>query len=336
VKAFFEMVVYGNQNLSGVNSLPQTRRNKKAGAFVVLATFVLLLGAGCGEKTDVDPKKLMLPSFPMTRAEAIQRLEQISRDSQSIQDIDAQVKVQATMGGVRTRTMQTSPKLGGTLLLKRPDHIRLKTKVALGLETAFDLVSNGVKYSFLIPTKKQLWEGMENGPPVGAISKDDLINSFVTLRPKQVQDAVLINVLPLIENKSTQLPVETVRVREDRKFYYVVYFTNGAARDSRIVEKIWFDLSTAKQPIARRQTFKDNGEIDADVRYSGWDKTRGAGISIPSKIQIEFPDREILLEINLDPSSAEVNGNLADSAFDLDPGNAEVKPLPIKGVASTP
>jgi outer membrane lipoprotein-sorting protein len=278
----------------------------------------------------------MLPSFPMTRAEAIRRLEQISRDSQGIQNLNAKVTVQAKIGGVRTPTMSTSPSLDGTLLLQRPDNIRLRTKIFGGLATVFDLVSNGQTYRFLIPERKQLWEGKESGPPVGAISNDQMINTFVTLRPKQVQDAVLINVLPLIENSATQVPVESVAVREDRKVYYVVYFTNGSHRESRIVEKVWFDLSTDKQAIVRRQTFKDNGEVDADVRYFEWGKTQEAGISIPAKIEIEFPDREIVLIITVDPASAVVNGKLSDSAFDLDSGNAEIKTLPLKGIASTP
>jgi hypothetical protein len=163
-----------------------------------------------------------------------------------------------------------------------------------------------------------------------------MINAFVTLRPKQVQDAVLINLLPLIESSATQMPVESVPVREDRKLYYVVYYTTGNAGESRIVEKVWFDLSTEKKPVARRQTFKDNGEVDADVRYSGWDQVSGAGISIPSNIHIEFPDREILLTITVAPASAVINGKLSDGAFDLDPGNAEIKTLPTKDIASTP
>jgi hypothetical protein len=290
-------------------------------AFWAVLAVLLFLGTGCGvKKTKVKPDQLMLPSFPMTRAEAIRRLEQISRDSQGIQNLNAKVTVQAKIGGVRTPTMSTSPSLDGTLLLQRPDNIRLRTKIFGGLATVFDLVSNGQTYRFLIPERKQLWEGKESGPPVGAISNDQMINTFVTLRPKQVQDAVLINVLPLIENSATQVPVESVAVREDRKVYYVVYFTNGSHRESRIVEKVWFDLSTDKQAIVRRQTFK----------------TQEAGISIPAKIEIEFPDREIVLIITVDPASAVVNGKLSDSAFDLDSGNAEIKTLPLKGIASTP
>jgi hypothetical protein len=324
----------GARHLEGI--MIHIARRKVAARALVLCVTVLLLGTGCVKKAKIKVDQLMLPSFPMTRVEAIRRLEQISRDSQTIQNISAKVTVQATMGGVRTATMSTSPALDGTLLLQRPDRIRLRAKIALGLATAFDLVSNGEKYRFLIPEKKQLWEGLENGPPVDAISNSQMINAFVTLRPKQVQDAVLINLLPLIESSATQMPVESVPVREDRKLYYVVYFTKGNAGESRIVEKVWFDLSTEKKPVARRQTFKDNGEVDADVRYSGWDQVSGAGISIPSNIHIEFPDREILLTITVAPASAVINGKLSDGAFDLDPGNAEIKTLPTKDIASTP
>jgi len=68
----------------------------------------------------------------------------------------------------------------------------------------------------------------------------------------------------------------------------------------------------------------------------GWDQASEAGISIPSNIQIEFPDREILLTITVAPASAVINGKLSDGAFDLDPGNAEIKTLPTKDIASTP
>lgn len=306
----------------------------KACAALALGGALLLAGTGCVKKTQVKADKLMLPSFSMTRDEAVQRLEQVSRDSQAIQNINAKVSVQATIGGVRTATMSESPELDGNLLLQRPDRIRLRARL-LGA-TAFDLISDGETYRILIPQKNQMWEGMENGPPVGEISKDQMINTFVTLRPKQVRDAALINVLPLLEDKNTYTPVEVVAVRGDRKLYYVVYFTRGAARESRLIEKVWFDLSTAKQPIARRQTFKDNGEIDTDVRYAGWEQARESGISIPSSIQIEFPDREIVLTIRVDPASVIVNGKLNEGAFELDPGKAEIKALPAKGSASLP
>ena len=313
------------------------RRGSSARAAILPFVFILLLGAGCVNRRNVGADRLMLPAFPMTRSEAIRRLDQISRDSQDIQNINTKVTVQAVIGGVRTPAMSESPTLDGTLLLQRPDHIRLRAKAPLGIATAFDLVSDGQKYHFLIPTKNQLWEGLENGPPIGPISKDDqMINTFVTLRPRQVQEAVLINVRGLIEDPNTQVVVESVDDRQDRKTYYVVYFSTNGASNSRLVEKVWFDLSAPAQQIARRQTFKDTGEVDADVRYSGWEIAKDSEIAIPSNIQIEFPDREILLTITIDPSSATLNGKLSETAFELDPGDAEVKPLPTKEAPSSP
>jgi membrane protein YqaA with SNARE-associated domain len=310
-------------------------RGRSARAAVIPFLLVFLLGAGCLKKTTNVPRdKLMLPAFPMSRTEAIRRLEQISRDSRDIQNISTKVTVQATIGGVRTMARSESKTLDGTLVLQRPSHIRLRAKVLLAI--AFDLVSNGEKYQFLIPEYKQLWEGMEDGPPIGSISKDPMINTFVTLRPKQVQDAVFINVLPLLENPDIGMTVENLPVRQDRKYYYVVMFTTGSATRSRIVEKIWFDLSSPKQEVARRQAFKDDGEVETDVRYSGWQLARGSDTAIPSNVQIEFPDRETVLTITVDPQSATLNGKLSESAFELDPGDAIVKPLPTKDVASTP
>lgn len=295
-----------------------------------LVLLLVLFSTGCVRNRTLNENERMLPSHPITRTEALKKLEAISR---AVQSFRAPVVLDASIGGLTTDKVKQYPQLYGTLLFQSPNKIRVQGKFAT--IDAFDMVSDGTQYKVLIPHGNKLFEGREQGPPVGPIFPDDLYNLLADLRPKQIKSALLVDILPYLGNREVRSATEILPMPKDRRRYYVVDFINVASADAQIIEKIWIDLSDPKLEIARKQIFGKDGEIETDAHFSAYKPIGSGTFSFPTVIDIQFPDKDISLRVGIqDPEKIALNGDMPADLFQLPPHpNAEVVPLTPKQVA---
>jgi membrane protein YqaA with SNARE-associated domain len=292
------------------------RRRRAATGVVLLPLLFTLLGSGCFlPKTKTLPEvERMLPSYPITREQAIQRLEMISRSIQSLK-----APIELTGSSITGDLKTTSPTLSGAILIQQPNRILLKGSVTP--LTIFEMVSDGTRFQFFSVQKNELYvDGREDGPPYKRFDHlGEMANKFVNLRPRQIEQALLIDVLPLLSDPKIRIAAVENPVKQDRRKYFCVDFLeDSSTRDARLIQRIWFDLSTQNVDVARRQTWNTNDELEVDARYADY-QSLPAGIRYPSKVEIEFSKENTVITIKLDPKEAVFNGDLPATTFDLNP-----------------
>jgi hypothetical protein len=255
----------------------------------------------------------MLPSHPLSRTEALAKLERMSR---AVQSLVTAVTIEATMGGLISPNVIDYPPLPGTLLFQKPNSIRIQAKyLTFG---AFDMTSDGETYQAYVPNEKKLFVGQEMGPPVGAIFPEARYNLLAELRPRQIKSALLLDIVPYVENTQIGSLVATLPMPKDRRRYFVVDFFDSASGTPRLIEKVWIDLSTPAQEISRRQIFTGDGQIDSDIMFSEWKAVSGS-VSLPEVVNITFPEKDLSLKLTLDFDGIEVNDTIPAENFELPP-----------------
>jgi membrane protein YqaA with SNARE-associated domain/outer membrane lipoprotein-sorting protein len=290
-------------------------RRRRASAKLLAPLLLFLMGSGCIRNRAVPEGERLPPSFPLSREQAIQRLEQMG---QAIQSLQTAIRLEGSTASLKEEFKRpTSPTMSGTLIMKRPNGIYLKGSLVLSI---FEMVSDGTKYQVYVNHANQVYDGSEDGPPSKPFSHlGDLANQFVNLRPKQIQQALMPDVRPLLKDPSLQDLGERIPEPRDRRTYYIFAFVNvSKAREARYVQKFWFDLNTQNFDVVRRQTYDSNGELETDTRYFGHQSLEGA-LRYPSRIEIQFLATNTLIKIQLDPKDAVFNGDVPDEALQFPP-----------------
>jgi hypothetical protein len=140
------------------------------------------------------------------------------------------------------------------------------------------------------------------------------------MRPRQIHDALLMNVTALIKESSIVVTPYVLPVAKDQRKYFILDFTDvSSIHEPRLVQKIWFDLSTEKIDIARRQTFDRSGEVETDTQYSAFEPVGSAGVRYPGKIDIKFVPTDTDLKISMNPQGIRINRLDSRAAFELEP-----------------
>jgi outer membrane lipoprotein-sorting protein len=201
------------------------------------------------------------------------------------------------------------------VLIERPNRILLKggiTPISI-----FEMVSDGTKYQFYSTRTGELYtEGLEDGPPYKRFSHlGDLANQFVNLRPKQIEQALVLDVLALLNNPSVRVSaVENPVVQDRRKYLCVDFIETAGSKEASVVQRIWFDLSSENFDVTRRQTWKRTGELETDTKYADYQSVP-AGIRFPAKVEIQFAATDTMIEIGLNPKDAVFNAGIPADAF---------------------
>jgi membrane protein YqaA with SNARE-associated domain len=287
-----------------------SRRRRIPAAVVILPMVTVLLLTGCVRTQVIPAGQRMLKSHPFTREQALAKLEQMSKTVQSLQT-PMELQGQAMMGG---DTRKTSPPLDGTFIMRRPNQFFLKTSYLLPV---FEMRSDGVDYQVYVDHEKHLYKGKEDGPPSKALpGLGDLSNRLINLRPKQILDALVIDVGALLSDPNIAKPAYVSPVVQDRRRYFIVDFTDvSSTSNAWLLQKIWFDLSMENPEVVRRQTFYKDGGIESDTFYSEYKPVGSGNINFPSKVELQFIESETILVIKLDPKNVQMNVEVDPDAF---------------------
>ncbi len=253
--------------------------------------------------------------FPLTKQEAIAKLESTSK---AINSLSTTIRLSGSTATLKdpSKWVSSPVALNATLFMSRN---RISLVGGVPLKRLFEIVSDGTKYQVYNNSAEELYvDGLENGPPSKPIpTLGDMANQFVGMKPRRLQEALMFNVLGLLQNPSVRTFSEPVF--QDRRRYLLIGFLDvSSPTESRLLGKIWFDLSTPERDIVRRQVYTASGDLDTDVQYSGHESL-GDSLRYPSKVEIRFYDPDTLIEIGLDPTQAQFNTDIPDDKFRIAP-----------------
>ena len=215
-----------------------------------------------------------------TRDELIERVHRIA---DPIQSLDLKVAMSPSVGSLYVGEVKDYATLGGYILFKKPDRIRV-----LGLDpiigsTVFDMASSGETFRINIPSKNRFIEGRNDDPP---ISKKQLEN----LRPVAFLTSLMIRP-PDAETDLTLLEEDT----NEREAVYILLIIRRGVGDPWLVRTLHFDRHNLE--IVRQKTFDSSGSILSDTKYSTWKDQ--AGVSFPLVIDIKRPKDHYEVVLNV-------------------------------------
>src|SRR5205807_800967 len=259
------------------------------------AVFLLLLAllplTGCILRHR-EPVKLF-STAQLKEATLEQLVQTININAARLQTLNTTIDLDTSVGGAKKGQITDYESIGGYLLVRKPDMIRMIGLVPVVRSTLFDMVSNGKTFELSIPPQKKFIIGTNQ---VGKPSDKPLEN----LRPQTILDALLLKPVDQDEIAVLEHGTETVkdpkRHKDVEQADYVVNVIRKEDNHYVLSRKIVFsrvDLLPHRQFIYGKQ-----GELLTDASYEAFTDF-GDGVSLPSSIKIERPieEYEIVLTV---------------------------------------
>ena len=220
-------------------------------------------------------------------------IERVHRVADPLEAFDMRMEMSPSVGSLYVGEVKDYATLGGYILFKKPDGIRV-----LGLDpvigsTVFDMVSLGNTFRVHIPSKNRFIEGRNDAPHT---SKKQLEN----LRPVAFLTSLIIQP-PDAKTDIALLEEDT----NEGEAVYILLIIRRSTDEPWLVRTLHFDRHNLE--IVRQKTFDSMGSILSDTKYSSWKDY--AGVSFPSEIDIKRPQDhyEVLLNVRtLKINSADV------------------------------
>jgi len=249
------------------------------------------------------------PPAPSLQSATLQELlEQVARQQDAIQTLDATVQIEPTVTSEQRGEIITYRDVRAFLLIRKPAHLRMIGQYPVVRNTAFDLVSDGERFGLYVPSKNRYIVGNSQG---GKRSKSPLEN----LRPQHILDALLVEGLAAGREEAA-LEVAT----ESQKSYYIVLILRRRdAGGLLLARKLWFERENLT--LARLQIFDSTGAVETDARYSSY--AEFSGIHYPQQIVFDRPQDDYGLMLTV--AEMEFNQPLEDDKFQMaQPAGAEL------------
>ena len=287
-------------------------RRRRMNSSLILLPLLFAVFSGC--------VKTVSPPLLCIRLQSRKRFQNWRGTSKAINSLATTIRLSGSTATLKDKNKRVSSPvaLNATLFMSLPNRISLVGGVPL--KRLFEMVSDGTKYQVYNNSAEELYvDGLENGPPSKPIpSLGEMANQFVVgMKPRRLQEALMINVMGLLQNPSVRTFSEPF-VQDRRRYLLIGFLDVSSPTEPRLLGKIWFDLSTPERDIVRRQAYTASGDLDTDVRYSGHE-TLGPSLRYPSKVEINFFETDTLIEIALDPTQAQFNTDIPDDKFQIAP-----------------
>jgi hypothetical protein len=225
---------------------------------------LLVLGLGAAACTGAKPAPPAAPLKPLRAA----TLEEV------VTAYDAYCESGTTLSAsgdldVRDRRTGRGRTLGVRLVATRGGRLYLKGTVAV--VTAVEVVSNGERFWFQVPSKKTVWTGPASGAAREAGTEDA---PYQALRPSDVTSALLPE--PLVPASGDTLVFEA-----DRESFTVTLAGPSSSGRGIARRRVSLDRDTL-QPIRLRR-YDARGDLETDVRLSAWTADQ------PRQVEIRRP-----------------------------------------------
>jgi outer membrane lipoprotein-sorting protein len=148
---------------------------------------------------------------------------------------------------------------------------RLYVKGSVAVVTALEVISDGARFWFQVPSKKTVWTGAAaDSAPTAAQTEDA---PYYALRPADVTSALLPE--PLDPG-----PAETVVLEADRETFSLAVARLEGTRGP-VRRRVWMDRQTLR-PV-RLRTYDERGDLRTEARLQSWTATG------PRRVDISRP-----------------------------------------------
>ncbi len=193
---------------------------------------------------------------------------------------------------VRDRRTGRSRSLGVRVVAARGGRLYLKGSIAV--ITALEVVSNGERFWFQVPSRHTVW----TGPAAGEAREAEADSApYYALRPSDVTAALLPE--PLAPS-----PSDTLLLEGDREAFTV---TTASLEGGRGLVRRRVSVARGTLLPARVRTYDGRGNIASDVTYAAWTEGR------PRDVLIRRPQEGYEAEFRLDKVQA--NAPAPERAF---------------------
>ncbi len=247
---------------------------------------------------------------PLHEATLEQLIATVNSEANNLQTLIATVDIHFSTGGKKKGQVTEYTDVGGHILLRKPETMRMIVNAPVVGNRLLDMVSNGTTFEVSFPPKNQFFVGSTQF--VGKPSDKPIEN----LRPPVIMDALLVrpideaNEIAVLE-QSTEMVRDIKTRKEAEQPNYVVIVLAKDSAGPYLSRKIVFsreDLLPHAQYIYDRQ-----GQLVTYARYENI-AAHGA-VMFPQIIDIQRPIEE--LEFRLVVIAMRVNEPLQDAQFDL-------------------
>jgi outer membrane lipoprotein-sorting protein len=249
------------------------------------ALFLLASLAGCAS----NPKPAAAPRPPRS---PVANLEQVLGAYQEYCD---GIQSFSASGDLEVRDLHEGKarKLGVRVVATRGGRLYLKGSVAI--VTALEVVSDGQRFWFQVPSKKTVWTGDASSTTDTEAGADDA--PYYALRPRDVTRALVPERLDPAANESLVLEA-------DGQAYSLTLATLDSGRGTARC-RVWLTRNTLL-PL-RGRLFDAHGEVVTDWNYADWDG------GLPRTIRVFRPIEGYLAIFTL--TKAQRNVTVPEKAF---------------------
>jgi outer membrane lipoprotein-sorting protein len=221
---------------------------------------IVALGAACTGARPAPPAAPQKPLRAATLAEVLAAYDAYCEEGKTL----------SASGDLEVRDRRTGKARSVGVRMLATAEGRLYVKGSVTVITALEIVSNGDRFWFQVPSKKTVWTGAASGEAREAGTDDA---PYQALRPADVTSALLPG--PLAPQAG-----ETILLDADREAFTL---TVAAASQGRghVRRRVSLDRETLRPQRLRR--YDDKGDIETDVTLSAW--TEGQ----PHQVEIRRP-----------------------------------------------
>ncbi len=209
---------------------------------------VALGTAACGTSPLPAPRPPLPAPRRATLDEVLSAYDGYCRDIQSISgagDLD-----------VRDQRTGKTQKLGVRLVATRGGRLYLKGSVAV--VTALEVVADGERFWFQVPSKKTVWTGGAAAAPAADAGNEQA--PYYALRPMDVTDALLPDAM-------TPGPEDALVLEADRQTFALTLARMEGGR-GLVRRRVWLGRETL-EPL-RTRTYDEHGDVLAEVNLGAW------------------------------------------------------------------
>jgi len=290
-------------------------RSRAASACLSLA----LLFSGCVARNRVITRggNHPGPPKPLLTASKDELIRRLTDRYNAMKSFNASVDLTPAVGSVYKGKITEYQDISGYVLYRQPSDIRIIGLLPVVRSKVFDMVSTGMDFRILLPTKDRFVQGRNDAPPTSP-------NNLENLRPEAFLESMIIRPL----DSATETPIVVDNTDEHEAIY--VLFLEQITEDRKVIplRAIFFDRTNLD--VVRQKRFQPNGDIASDTRYHDFDIFDG--IRFPKTIEINRPKDGYGVVINV--RTMEMNKAIPDERFVLE--RPEGTQLQVIGAASSP
>jgi outer membrane lipoprotein-sorting protein len=274
-----------------------------------LFLLVLLLLSGCGLRSS-HPVKIRTSTATLQEATLEQLVQGVNSNADRLQTLKASVDIDSSVLEQKKDKVFDYPQAPGSLLVRKPEMLRMRILVPVAHNTAADMVSNGQNFSLAIPPKSKFFVGSNRQPAKPSP------NPMLNMRPQHISDALLLKAID--PDKETAVVENTTEIVKDPKSHkdveqlaYTLLIIDKDEAGPYLSRKIVFsrtDLLPHEQSLYNRQ-----GQLVTFARYENFSDY--SGIMFPGIVSIQRPVEGYSITLSI--VKLEVNVPLTDEQFVL-------------------